>query len=131
MILFVIIELIPVVLGIMFVVNIMEEYKQFGLIVTKLNEGEQCMIQQQFKHDDEQQEGNTNEICIDENILRERELLVLKRERILDEREQFLKKREEQFNERKMKKKANIKEESVSYTNSSEQYTKMLKTRFR
>jgi len=122
MVLLVIIELIPVVLGIMFVVNIMEEYKQFGLIVTKLNEGEQCMIQQQFKNDDEQ-EANTNEICIDENILRERELLVLKRERILDEREEFLKKREEQFNERKMK--------SVSYTNSSEQYAKKLKTRFR
>jgi len=119
MILLVIIELIPVVLGIMFVVNIMEEYKQIGLIVTKLSEGEQCMIQQQFKQED----VSTNEICIDENILRERELLVLKRERILDEREEFLKKREEQFNERKMK--------SVSYTNSSEQYAKKLKTRFR
>ena len=120
MVLLVIIELIPILLGIMFVVNIVEEYKQFGLIVTKLNEGEQCMIQQQFKHDEQQE---ANEICIDENILRERELLVLKRERILDEREEFLKKREEQFNERKMK--------SVSYTNSSEQYAKKLKTRFR
>jgi hypothetical protein len=121
MVLLVIIELIPILLGILFIVNIMEEYKQFGLIVTKLSEGEQCMIQQQFKNDE--QEATANEICIDENILRERELLVLKRERILDEREEFLKKREEQFNERKMK--------SVSYTNSSEQYAKKLKTRFR
>ena len=120
------IELIPILLGIMFIVNVLEEYKQIGIIVTKLIEGEECLITQQEKHDEQEANANANEICIDENILRERELLVLKRERILDEREQFLKKREDKLNEKKIKK-----EESVSYTNSSEQYAKKLKTRFR
>jgi hypothetical protein len=68
------IELIPILLGIMFVVNILEEYKQFGVIVEKLNEGE--------KNENSKATLNEREVA-----LNERELALNKREAALNEKE--------------------------------------------
>ena len=118
----VVVELIPILLGFMFVVNILEEYKQFGLIIEKLNEGEKCAKEASVSVSVSEatasseaivSEANKEDHLLSEQNLQERERILNERERILDERQQILKKREDK------------------YTNSSEQYAKKLKTRFR
>ena len=123
----VVVELIPILLGFMFVVNILDEYKQFGLIIEKLNEGEKCASVSEAmamasisSKAMASSEANKEHHLLSEQNLKEREQILKERERILDEREQILKNREQI-----LKKREDI------YTNSSEQYAKKLKTRFR
>jgi hypothetical protein len=119
-IIMVVVELIPILLGFIFVVNILNEYKQFGLIIEKLNEGEKCASVSEAmamasisSKAMASSEANKEHHLLSKQNLKEREQILKEREEALIKREQILKKRED------------------IYTNSSEQYAKKLKTRFR
>ena len=105
----VLIELMPIVLGFIFVVNILHEYKLAGTIYEKILEGEACTLSKSER----------------EQALEDKEQMLNDKEQALLKREEALKDKEQMFLNFQKKK------TGVSNNSSAEQYAKMLKTRFR